>query len=212
LSRKEGKGIVPRKRARLYDILALCLVVIVIVCDQWTKSLVVHNMTVGSEVPFPVLGQYFALYYVQNFGAAFSMLAGSNGSILLAVLIALAIVIVCILYVRMINTGSLAYKLVFGLILGGAFGNLTDRVVHSGYVVDFVSFRIPQIGYYFAVFNVADACISVGVVLLFLMVLIGGLKQPETSKEQRASVEDSHESQDSSGLENKYRATTEHNG
>lgn len=212
LSRKEGKGIVPRKRARLYDVLALCLVIIVIACDQWTKLLVVHTMTVGSEIPFPFLGQYFSLYYVQNFGAAFSMLAGPSGSILLAILIAVAIVIVCFLYARMINTGSLAYKLVFGLILGGAFGNLTDRIVHSGYVVDFVSFHIPQIGYSFAIFNVADACISVGVVLLFLMVLFGGLKQSESSKEQRDSVEEPHESQEASGLENNYRTTTEHNG
>jgi signal peptidase II len=202
----------PRKRARLYDALVLCLVIIVIACDQWTKSWIVHTMTVGSETPFPFLGKYFVFQYVQNFGAAFSMLTGPHGSILLAILIAVAIVVVCVLYARMINTGSLAYKLVFGLILGGAFGNLIDRIIHSGYVVDFVSFRIPQIGYYFAIFNVADACISVGVVLLFLMVLIGGLKQPETSKAQRDSVEEPHESQDSSGLENNYRATTEHNG
>lgn len=203
----------PRKRARLYDAFALCLVMIVIACDQWTKSLVVHNMAVGSEIPFPFLGEYFSLYYVHNFGAAFSMLAGPGGSIMLSVLIAIAIVIVCVLYARMINTGSLLYKLVFGLILGGAFGNLTDRVVHSGYVVDFVSFHIPQINYAFAIFNVADACISVGVILLFLMVLVGGLKQPESSQKQRDSVAEPHESQEASALENNYRTTTtEHNG
>jgi signal peptidase II len=65
-------------------------------------------------------------------------------------------------------------KLVFGLIIGGAFGNLIDRLLYSGYVVDFVSFRIPEIGYKFAIFNVADACISVGVLLLLALVLFGG--------------------------------------
>jgi signal peptidase II len=212
LSRKEGKGIVPRKRARLYDVLALCLVIIIVACDQWTKSLIVRSMNVGSEAPFPILGHYLAFDYVQNSGAAFSMLAGHNGSILLAVLIAIAIVIVCFLYARMINTGSLAYKLIFGLILGGALGNLTDRIVHSGYVVDFISFRIPEINYYFAIFNVADACISVGVILLFLMVFFGGLKQPNTNEERRDSVEEQNVSKDASVIENNYRATTEHNG
>jgi signal peptidase II len=212
LSRKEGKGIVPRKRARLYDVLALCAVIIIIACDQWTKSLIVRSMDVGSEAPFPIFGHYLAFNYVQNSGAAFSMLAGHNGSILLALLIAVAIVIVCFLYARMINTGSLAYKLIFGLILGGAFGNLTDRIVHSGYVVDFVSFRIPEINYYFAVFNVADACISVGVVLLFLMVFFGGFKPAGTNEEQHDLAEEQNRSKDASAIENNYSATTEHNG
>jgi signal peptidase II len=51
---------------------------------------------------------------------------------------------------------------------------LIDRARHSGYVVDFISFRIPEINYYFAIFNIADACISVGVFLLFVLVLFSG--------------------------------------
>jgi signal peptidase II len=58
--------------------------------------------------------------------------------------------------------------------MGGAIGNLIDRAIHSGYVVDFIFFRIPEINYHFAIFNVADACISVGVFLLFILVLFGG--------------------------------------
>ncbi|GLV60956.1 lipoprotein signal peptidase [Dictyobacter sp. S3.2.2.5] len=167
----------PLKRARLYDVLALCTAIVAIVLDQWSKAQVVQNMTVGSEIPFPILGHYLVFNYIHNSGAAFGMLSGGKGSIVLAVLIAVAVLVVGYLYSRMLNTGSLAYKLIFGLILGGAFGNLIDRLVHSGYVVDFVSFRIPEINYYFAIFNIADACISVGVVLLFLMVLFGGFRQ-----------------------------------
>ncbi len=160
------------KRARLYDVFALLTVIVVIVLDQWTKSLVVHNLNIGSDVPFPLVGHYLVLEYTQNNGAAFSIF---QGSIVLALLIGIAIIVVATLYLRMLNSGSLILKLVFGLIIGGAFGNLIDRVVHGGYVVDFVSFRIPEIGYQFAIFNVADACISVGVFLLFLLVIFGGL-------------------------------------
>ncbi|GER91322.1 lipoprotein signal peptidase [Dictyobacter vulcani] len=180
----------PLKRARLYDVLALCTAIIAIVLDQWTKSLVVRNMAVGSQMPFPVLGHYLVLDYIHNSGAAFGMLSGGNGSIVLAVLIAAAILVVCTLYARMINTGPLAYKIVFGLILGGATGNLLDRIIHSGYVVDFVSFRIPEINYYFAIFNVADACISVGVILLFIMVLFGGVKRDHKEPHHAASEPD----------------------
>lgn len=183
----------PLKRARLYDVLALSTAIIAIVLDQWTKSLVVRNLAVGSQMPFPVLGHYLVLEYIHNSGAAFGMLSGGNGSIVLAILIAIAILVVCTLYARMLNTGPLAYKIVFGLILGGATGNLIDRIIHSGYVVDFVSFRIPEINYYFAIFNVADACISVGVFLLFIMVLFGGMKRDHKEPQRVVSEPDAED-------------------
>jgi signal peptidase II len=169
---------VSAKRARLYDVFALCTVIIVIVLDQWTKSLVVRNLSIGSEVPFPLVGRYLVLEYTQNNGAAFSIF---QGSLVLVLLIGIAIIVITTLYLRMLNSGPLIFKLVFGLIMGGAFGNLIDRIAHGGYVVDFVSFRIPEIGYKFAIFNVADACISVGVFLLFMLVLFGGLGRSSPS-------------------------------
>ena len=159
------------KRARLYDVFALITIIVVIALDQWTKSLVLHNLSVSSEVPFPLVGHYLVLEYTQNNGAAFSIF---QGSLVLVLLIGVAIIVVATLYLRMLNSGSLILKLVFGLIIGGAFGNLIDRLIHGGYVVDFISFRIPEIKYYFAIFNVADACISVGVCLLLVIVLFGG--------------------------------------
>ena len=90
----------------------------------------------------------------------------------------------------MLNTGSLWYKLIFGLIIGGALGNLIDRAHHSGYVVDFISFNIPQFNFHFAIFNLADAAISIGVVLLFVTLLFGGLRTPEEiSKKNQPSQE-----------------------
>lgn len=189
----------PRKPVRLYDAFALLTIIIAIVVDQWTKLMVVQTIPLESQRPFPIFGHNLYFWYIQNSGAAFSTLSGGKGSILLAVLIAIAIIVVGYLYFRMWNTGSLLYKLVFGLILGGAFSNLIDRIQHSGYVVDFISFRIPEWNFYFAIFNVADACISVGVVLLFILVLFGGMKNGEQKEELESTVRD-QSAQDSSTL------------
>ncbi|GAC1356522.1 MAG: hypothetical protein PVS3B3_32190 [Ktedonobacteraceae bacterium] len=161
------------KRARLYDIAAFFTAIIVIALDQWTKALVVKSVPLFSQIPLPVVGKYLGLEHIHNSGAAFSMFS-QGGSIFLTILIIVAILVVGYLYVKMLNTGPLAYKLIFGLIIGGACGNLIDRMIHSGYVIDFISFRIPEINFYFAIFNIADACISIGVVLLFVFILFSG--------------------------------------
>ncbi len=182
------------RRARLYDALALLAAVVVISLDQWTKALVVANLTPpGSKPDIPLLGKYLVVAYIQNNGAAFSLFKDQNN--FLAIFILLAIGVIAYLYARMINSGPLFYKIVFGLIIGGAIGNLIDRARHSGYVVDFISFRIPEINYYFAIFNIADACISVGVFLLFVLVAFGGLRQgaksDETSENTSSAVTNS---------------------
>jgi signal peptidase II len=172
---------VTARRARLYDILALLTVIVVVVLDQWTKALVVANLSpAGSKPPISVLGQYLVIYYIQNRGAAFGMFF--SNPLFLSVLIAAAIVVVAYLYLRMLNNGPLAFKIVFGMIVGGAIGNLLDRAHNGGFVTDFISFRIPQINFYFAIFNIADACISVGVFLLFVLILFGGLNRSASTK------------------------------
>ena len=171
------------KRARLYDALALLTVIIVIAIDQWTKALVVEYLSPPDTKPvIPIVGQYLVVRYIQNNGAAFGLFANT---IFLAVLIIIAISVVAYLYLRMLNNGPLMYKIVFGMIIGGALGNLIDRIHNGGYVVDFISFRIPQIGYQFAIFNLADASISVGVFLLFVLLVFGGLRHTDEQKEQR---------------------------
>ncbi len=172
------------RRVRLYDALALLTAVIVVVLDQWTKAWVVANLgPPGNGPQVSLVGNYLVLYYIRNNGAAFSLFANS---IVLIVFIMLAIGVISYLYLRMFNTVNLGYKLIFGLIIGGALGNLIDRARHSGYVVDFISFRIPQIGFNFAVFNLADAAISVGVFLLFVALLFGNLRKPGTQRSEPA--------------------------
>jgi signal peptidase II len=186
---KGRKNIVSIKRARVNDALALLIVIVVITLDQWTKALVVANLSPPeTRSPLPVIGDYLTIYYIQNSGAAFSLLANN---VVLAILIGVAICVITYLYARMFNTGPLAYKLIFGLIIGGAAGNLIDRALRGGYVVDFIFFRIPQIGYRFAIFNIADASISVGVFLLFLFILFGGLRKKGDATEKHEHEGDS---------------------
>jgi signal peptidase II len=173
---------VTAKRARLYDALALLTVIVVIVLDQWTKALVVEYLSPPYTGPVvPLIGNYLTLYYIQNNGAAFGLFANT---IALVLLIAAAVGVISYLYARMFNTGPLVYKLIFGMIIGGAAGNLLDRAIRGGYVVDFIYFRIPEIGYHFAIFNLADASISVGVFLLFVFILFGGLRKTGATKEK----------------------------
>jgi signal peptidase II len=178
------------RRARIYDALALLTATIVLILDQWTKAWVITNLSppeLGRRIP--LIGDYLILYFIKNNGAAFSLLANS---VVLVLLIVVAIGIISYLYLRMLNTGNLGYKLIFGLIIGGAVGNLIDRLRHSGFVIDFISFRIPQANFYFAIFNIADAAISIGVFLLFVTLLFGGLRQsggtpPKTQPEQETT-------------------------
>jgi signal peptidase II len=181
---------VKHERARIYDALALLTVIIVLVLDQLTKAWVVENLSPSFFGPrISLIGDYLILYYIKNNGAAFSLFANS---IVLVLLIAVAIGIIAYLYIRNINTSGLWYKLIFGLILGGAVSNLIDRVRHGGYVVDFISFNIPQINFHFAIFNLADAAISVGVVLLFITLLFESVQKPEEAvKKDQARQETS---------------------
>ena len=171
------------RRARVYDALALLTAIVVVLLDQWVKSLIVANLSPpGSKPEIPLIGRYLVIEYIQNRGAAFGFFANN---IFLVVLIAAAIGVISYLYIRMFNSGPLVYKLIFSLIIGGAAGNLVDRVRHGGYVVDFISFRIPEINFYFAIFNVADACISVGVFFLLMLVLFGRFNDAENAQKEQ---------------------------
>lgn len=148
--------------ARRNDAFAAALGVLVVLADQLTKHWIVAYFGVpGQKPPISILGPVLQLDYIQNTGVAFSLLAGQA---VLFVFIAIAIAVIGSLYWRLREVGSLAIKITFGLVLGGALGNLVDRFRHT-YVVDFIHFQIP--GHFnFAVFNVADSAISVGVVVL----------------------------------------------
>ena len=155
--------------ARRNDLIMVAAGVLLVVVDQLTKRWIAQHLT-PEGTPIPIFGHVLELLYVQNTGVAFSMLSGNA---VLFLFIALALGVIGWMYWRMRENGSLLLKLCFGLILGGAVGNnLIDRIAH-GYVVDFIHFQIPPNIFNFAVFNVADMGISIGVVLLAFLLWRG---------------------------------------
>ncbi len=155
--------------ARRNDVVMVAVGCLLIVMDQLAKLWITQYFTTGGRLDssIPIVGNILEVIYVQNRGVAFSLLDGQES---LYVFIAIAVGAVVWLYWRTRNSGSLLLKVTFGLIIGGAIGNLLDRF-RLGYVVDFIHFQIPSIGFSFAVFNLADSGITVGVVMLIGLLL-----------------------------------------
>lgn len=145
------------------------LALLVFVADQLTKWWIIHVVDLPARYSIPIL-PFFSLTWVENRGVSMGLLtaAGDVGRWLLVALTA-AIAIFVAFWVR--RESHPVEKLALGLVLGGALGNIVDRV-RFGYVVDFVHLHVGQWSFY--VFNVADAAITVGVAILFLRALIGG--------------------------------------
>ena len=135
--------------------------------DQFTKYLVVSNLPLGEQVK--VLGDLLILQFVKNPGAAFSLAAGSTW---IFSILATAVTVAIIVFARRIR--SIGWAVVFGLLLGGVLGNLTDRLFREpsfglGHVIDFIStpWMIP------AIYNIADICIVVSMGLFIILTIRG---------------------------------------
>lgn len=136
--------------------------------DQLSKYLVVLQLSEGDVVP--LLNGVLELHFVRNPGAAFSLASGLTW---IFSIIATGVVVFIVWFAGRIR--SIAWSLVFGLLLGGVLGNLTDRLLREpgfgiGHVVDFIStpWLLP------AIYNVADMCI-VGSMILFMILTIRGV-------------------------------------
>ena len=130
------------------------LTVASIALDQWIKQLVEADLPMHEAVE---MLPFLALYRTYNTGVAFSMFAwiGDTGLVLLSVG-----VIAFVLFLALRTTAAhLLARVGFALIVGGAIGNIIDRMLF-GHVIDYVLFHTPV--WSFAVFNFADACITVG--------------------------------------------------
>ena len=145
------------------------LAALVFVADQLTKYWIINTVGLESLGTIPVL-PFFSLTWVQNYGVSMGLLQADSatGRWLLVGLTAIISLVVAVWITReKLPTERFA----LGLILGGALGNIVDRI-RFGYVVDFVHLHAGQWSFY--VFNVADAAISVGVAILLWRALIGG--------------------------------------
>ena len=153
----------PKLRVGLITFVAsLCL-------DLLTKQMVIANLAYSDRIP--VIEGFFYLTHVRNTGAAFGLFADAPVGIRLSFFIGISVVAIGIIFsfFRKLAPGDRLAALALGLILGGAIGNLIDRVRFQE-VVDFLHFRLWG-GYSWPDFNVADSCIVVGVAVLVLELL-----------------------------------------
>ncbi|WP_454254496.1 signal peptidase II [Pseudomonas sp. Marseille-Q8238] len=143
----------------------LWLTLLVFLLDQGTKQMVLQLLEYGQRVV--VIDGYFEWTHVYNRGAAFSFLAGESGwQRWFFAAIAVAVSGVLVVWLKRLKSDETWLAIALALVLGGALGNLYDRVV-LGHVVDFILVHW-QNQYYFPAFNAADSAISVGAVMLAL--------------------------------------------
>jgi signal peptidase II len=140
----------------------LAIAAIIVVLDQFTKTLILSDFAYGDSRPVTA---FFNVVRVHNTGAAFSFLAGGSGW-QRWFFVALAIGVSGFIVWMLRSQGhQKLFAWALTLILGGAVGNVIDRLLH-GYVVDFLDFHWG--GWHFPAFNLADSAITLGAVLLIL--------------------------------------------
>ena len=157
----------------------LLVTLVVFILDQLTKHWILANMPLYSS--FEVFS-FFNIVHVHNYGAAFSFLSDQPGWqrwFLTGITSIISVVLLIWLTRLKTHEKLLAIALVF--VLGGAFGNLYDRVVY-GYVVDFIDWHYG--GYHWPAFNLADAAITLGAILLIIDTLTH--KAPESIRETKS--------------------------
>ncbi len=132
-------------------------VIAVILTDQLTKYAVTNNMEIGQSIP--IIENFLHITFVRNPGAAFGMLPYQT---LFFVIITVVVALLIIYYYRTLPDGYAWLRFGLSLQLGGAIGNLIDRI-SEGYVVDFIDFKIWP-----PVFNIADSAIVVGITIFII--------------------------------------------
>ncbi|CNC24209.1 signal peptidase II [Yersinia pseudotuberculosis] len=157
----------------------LWLAVVVVILDISSKQWVMAHFALYESVP---LIPFFNLTYAQNFGAAFSFLADKSGWqrwFFAGIAIGISVVLMVMMYrstakQRLINCA-------YALIIGGALGNLYDRLVH-GAVNDFLDFYINN--WHFPTFNLADVAISIGAVLVIFEGFLSPAEKNAVNKDE----------------------------
>ncbi|MGC6388329.1 signal peptidase II [Ewingella sp. S1.OA.A_B6] len=155
----------------------LWLAVVVVILDLGSKFLVMGHFQLGESMP---LIPFFNMTYAHNPGAAFSFLADKGGwQRWFFAVIALVIVVALLVLMYRSSGKQRMTNIAFAMIIGGALGNLFDRMVH-GYVIDFIDFYVKN--WHYPIFNLADSFICIGAVLV---VLEGFLAKPTSAAKSK---------------------------
>lgn len=140
----------------------LGLALIIFIADQFTKVLITGYYHLGDST---YVTSFFNIVRAHNTGAAFSFLAGETGWQRWFFTFIGVVAAVFIVYMLRSHPGQKLFSFAMACILGGAIGNVVDRLLH-GYVVDFLDFHWRSM--HFAAFNIADAAITIGAISLIL--------------------------------------------
>ncbi|MEM7129562.1 MAG: signal peptidase II [Chloroflexota bacterium] len=163
---------------KLYPVLIVAAIVISL--DQWTKEWIRQNVPeYTSMAPIESLQDYFVFEHVRNYGAAFGILQNQT---MLFTVIAIIVTIAIMVYVRYLPIEQRLVRILLGLQLGGAMGNLIDRlfVNDGGYVTDFIKMGVPS--YYWPNYNIADSAIVSGVIGLGIYIIWDDIRQQRAQK------------------------------
>ena len=149
----------------------LLLMPLIIIVDQASKWLLTRSLPL--EGTRDVIRGFFRLWHVRNSGAVWGFFSGHDGGLVPKVITALAIAALLVVLFFFLRAGKQERLELFAyaFILGGALGNIIDRL-RLGYVVDFLDVYVRS--WHWPTFNVADSCITIGVLLLALSLLKGG--------------------------------------
>lgn len=147
-----------KNRQEIYKITSIILIL-----DQLIKIIIINKMNLYQEII--ILPNFFSIFFTKNTGAAFSLLE-NNTSFL--VIITIIILFLIDNFIKKETNFNILSIFSLGLVMGGIFGNLTDRIIHHG-VIDYLSFKI--INFQFPIFNLADICITIGVFLLLVVTI-----------------------------------------
>lgn len=139
-----------------------CLYAITFIIIDYISKILISNL-ISLDKSITIINRFLYITYVRNTGAAFSIF--SNYTFLLAIISILVIVLILYYIYKKPNLKKIEY-LSYGLLLGGACGNLIDRLIY-GYVIDFIDVKIFK--YDFPVFNLADSFIVISFIILIIL-------------------------------------------
>ena len=151
--------------------------ILTLVVDIFTKQLVINTMFEHQSIS--IIKDFFSITFAKNTGVAFSFL---EGKVPLIIIMTSIIIILILKYIKSTNPNK--YETIcYGLIIGGAIGNLIDRIIY-GYVIDFLDFNL--LGYPFPIFNLADTAIVIGIFILLILSLIESRNQNEINSRRKS--------------------------
>jgi len=153
---------------------AFLIAIGLIIFDQLIKDIMVFSLEMGQSIK--IINNFFSLTLLGNKGAAFSILSSNT-----LLLIIVSIVVLNIIYFCLIKNKKLKNieEISYGILIGGITGNLIDRIIR-GEVIDYLDFNI--FGYNFPVFNFADICIIISMILIIIDIIKGDKNEASSNR------------------------------